>query len=44
MRVKCKVCGLYRGAKPHTGAMHKAIRANRAKVRLGRLRRRRRAG
>ena len=36
-RVKCDVCGLYRGAKPHSGAVHDAIRRNRAKVKAGTL-------
>lgn len=34
-RRKCDVCGLYRGAKPHSGALHKAIMANRARLRKG---------
>jgi len=38
-RVKCSVCGLWRGAKPHTGAIHDRIRAARAKIK-GRRRRR----
>jgi hypothetical protein len=32
MRVKCSVCGLYRGAKPHTGALHRRIMAARKKI------------
>lgn len=31
-RQKCSVCGLYRGAKPHTGVIHDRIRAARRKV------------
>jgi len=31
-RRKCDVCGLYRGAKPHTGALHDKIRANQNRV------------
>jgi len=31
-RVKCSVCGLWRGAKPHTGAIHKRIRAARRRL------------
>jgi hypothetical protein len=31
-RIKCSVCGLYRGAKPHTGAIHKRIRAARRRI------------
>jgi hypothetical protein len=26
MRKICKVCGMYRGAKPHTGPIHARIR------------------
>jgi hypothetical protein len=35
MRVRCDVCGLYRGAKPHSGALHARIRANRERFRRG---------
>lgn len=35
MRKKCEVCGLYRGAKPHTGTLHKKIMANRSRLRRG---------
>lgn len=28
-RMKCSVCGLYRGSKPHTAAMHRRIMAAR---------------
>lgn len=41
-RRKCPVCGLYRGAKPHSGPLHKAIMANRRRVAAGTLRRRKR--
>jgi hypothetical protein len=34
-RRKCSVCGLYVGAKPHTGAIHDRILGNRAKLRKG---------
>lgn len=44
MRRKCDVCGLYRGKRPHSGAMHDRIRTNRAKVRKGLLGRFRRKG
>lgn len=37
MRVKCKVCGLYRGAKPHSGPLHDRITINRRLVALGKL-------
>lgn len=42
-RHKCPVCGLYVGSKPHSGALHDRIMANRRKARkglLGRFRRR----
>jgi len=32
MRKKCPVCGLYVGKKPHSGAVHDAIRANRRRI------------
>jgi hypothetical protein len=44
-RRKCPVCGLYLGAKPHSGAIHDRIMAARSRARrglLGRFRRRRR--
>lgn len=34
-RRKCSICGLYVGAKPHTGPMHRAIQANRDRLRRG---------
>lgn len=36
-RTKCKVCGLYRGAAPHSGALHDRIMINRRLVKLGKL-------
>jgi hypothetical protein len=42
MRRKCPVCGLYVGAKPHSGALHDRIRAQQHKAKrglLGRVRR-----
>lgn len=42
MRKKCDVCGLYRGAKPHSGTLHDRIRAQRQKMKRGLIRRGRR--
>lgn len=41
-RRKCPVCGLYVGAKPHTGPMHDRINLNRRLAAIGKLGRRRR--
>jgi hypothetical protein len=38
-RRKCPVCGLYVGAKPHSGPLHDRINTNRRLLALGKLRR-----
>lgn len=40
-RRKCRVCGLYVGATPHSGTLHDRINLNRRLVKLGKLGRRR---
>lgn len=36
-RRKCRVCGLYVGAKPHSGPLHDRININRRLAALGKL-------
>lgn len=40
-RKRCKVCKLYVGATPHTGALHDRIMTNRRLMALGKLGRKR---